>query len=177
MHAADLGAHPPSVRYAVTRTQIPFLIANVCPHSRPMGCCRTVKLDMMNCLLKLSLHYYSISWVSVSSFVLNVNVNGQTTKSTLKATLLHVSSRKVLAILLIFSGGAIAQAVNSPLPTAAARVRVRVRSRGICGGQSYTRAGFLWVLRFPLPILILPTVPHSSSIIWGWYNRPISCRR
>jgi hypothetical protein len=31
---------------------------------------------------------------------------------------------------------------------------------------------------FPLPILIPPTVPHSSSsILEGWYNRPVSGRR
>jgi hypothetical protein len=36
----------------------------------------------------------------------------------------------------------IAQAVSRRLPTAAARVRVRVRSCGICGGQSGTGAGF-----------------------------------
>jgi hypothetical protein len=31
---------------------------------------------------------------------------------------------------------------------------------------------------FPLPILILPTAPHSSSsIIRGWYHRPVSGRR
>jgi hypothetical protein len=35
---------------------------------------------------------------------------------------------------------------------------------------------FLRVLRFPLPILIPPTAPHSS-IIRGWYNRPNSGRR
>jgi hypothetical protein len=28
------------------------------------------------------------------------------------------------------------------------------------------------VLWFPIP----PTAPHSSSIIWGWYNRPINGR-
>jgi hypothetical protein len=48
-----------------------------------------------------------------------------------------------------------------------------VRSCGICGGIG---AGFLRVLRFPLPS-IPPTVPHSSSsiiiIIDGWYNRPV----
>jgi hypothetical protein len=52
------------------------------------------------------------------------------------------------------------------------------RSCGIEGGQSGTVAGFLRVLRFLLPILILPTAPHSSSyIIRGWYNRPVSGRR
>jgi hypothetical protein len=64
------------------------------------------------------------------------------------------------------------------LPTAAARVRAQVRSCGIYGGRSGTGADFLRVLRFPLPIVIPPTAPHSSSsIIRGWYNRPISGRR
>jgi hypothetical protein len=65
------------------------------------------------------------------------------------------------------------------LPTTVARVRAQVRSCGICGGQSDTRAGFLRVLHFPLPVLIPPTVPHSSSssIIRDWYNRPFSGRR
>jgi hypothetical protein len=47
-------------------------------------------------------------------------------------------------------GGAIAQAVSRWLPTAAARVRARVRSRGICGGQSSTEEGFV---RPPVPSL------------------------
>jgi hypothetical protein len=68
----------------------------------------------------------------------------------------------------------IAQAVSRRLPTAAVRVRPRVYSCGICGGQSGTEAGFLRVLRFPLPIRIPPTAPQSlSSIIWGWYNGPV----
>jgi hypothetical protein len=44
---------------------------------------------------------------------------------------------------------AIAQAVSRRLPTAAARVRARVWSGGICGGQSGVGVGFLRVLRFP----------------------------
>jgi hypothetical protein len=59
------------------------------------------------------------------------------------------------------------------IPTVAARVRTRVRSCGICGGQSGARVGFLRVLRFPLPFFIPPIAPQSpSSIIWGSYNRP-----
>jgi hypothetical protein len=71
-------------------------------------------------------------------------------------------------------GRAIAQAVSRWLPTAAARVRAQVWLCGICGGQSGSGAGFLRVLRFALPIFIPPISPQPpSSIIWGWYNRPV----
>jgi hypothetical protein len=60
-------------------------------------------------------------------------------------------------------GRAIAQAVSRCLRTAAARVRARVWSSGICGGQSDSGAGFLRVLRFPLPIFIPPNSPSSQS--------------
>jgi hypothetical protein len=70
-------------------------------------------------------------------------------------------------------GRAIAQAVSRWLPTAAARVRARVWSCEICSRQSGTGAGFLRVLRFPLPIFIPPIAPQSpSSITRGLYNRP-----
>jgi hypothetical protein len=70
-------------------------------------------------------------------------------------------------------GRAIAQAVSRWLPTAAARVRSQVWSSGICDGQSGAGAGFLRVLRFPLPIFIPPIPPQSPSpIIWRCYNRP-----
>jgi ribosomal protein S14 len=49
-------------------------------------------------------------------------------------------------------GRAVAQVVSRWLPTAAARVRVRAACE-VCGGQSGTGAGFLRVLRFPLPII------------------------
>jgi hypothetical protein len=71
-------------------------------------------------------------------------------------------------------GLAIAQAVSRWLPTTVARVRALVLSCGICGGQSGAAAGFLQVLRFPVPIFIPQIAPESpSSIIWGWYNRSI----
>jgi hypothetical protein len=50
-------------------------------------------------------------------------------------------------------GRAIAEAVSCWLPTAAARVQSLVWSSGICGGQSGVGAGFLRVLRFPLPFI------------------------
>jgi hypothetical protein len=53
------------------------------------------------------------------------------------------------------AGRAVAQAVIRWLPTAAARVAC-----GVCGGQSGIGAGFLRVLRFPLPII--PPVSPSS---------------
>jgi hypothetical protein len=75
-------------------------------------------------------------------------------------------------------GRAIVQAVSRRLPTVAARVQAQVRSCGICGGQSDAVTDFHRVLQFPLPILIPPTAPNSSSsIIWGWYNRPKRGRR
>jgi hypothetical protein len=78
----------------------------------------------------------------------------------------------------VYSGRAIAQAVSRWLPTVAARVRDRIMSCGICGGQSGTGAGFLRVLWSPLPIRIPPIAPQSSSsIIRGWYNRLISGQR
>jgi hypothetical protein len=56
---------------------------------------------------------------------------------------------------------AIAQAVRRWLPTAAARVRVRVQAAcGVCGGQSGTGAGSLRVLQFPLPII--PQISPAS---------------
>jgi hypothetical protein len=58
-----------------------------------------------------------------------------------------------------FVGRAVAQAVSRWLPIAASRVRVRAAC-GVCGGESGTGAGFLRVLRFPLPII--PPISASS---------------
>jgi hypothetical protein len=49
------------------------------------------------------------------------------------------------------------------LLTVAARGWLQCNSCGICGEQSDTEAGFLRVLRSPLPILIPPTTQHSTS--------------
>jgi hypothetical protein len=74
-------------------------------------------------------------------------------------------------------GRVIAEVVSLRFPTVVARVLAQVGSHGICGGQSGTGAGRVRVLWFPLPIFMPPNVPHSSSIIRDWCNRPNSCRR
>jgi hypothetical protein len=83
-------------------------------------------------------------------------------------------------MILVFSkykgGRAIAQADSRRLPTAEARVQSQIKSCGICGEQSGNGTGFLRMLRCPLPILVPPNVPYSS-IIPGWYNRPVTDRR
>jgi hypothetical protein len=60
-------------------------------------------------------------------------------------------------------GRSIVQAVSRRLPTAAARVRAPLWLCGIRGGQRGAGAGFLRVLRRPLPILIPPNSPPSQS--------------
>jgi hypothetical protein len=70
-------------------------------------------------------------------------------KFTFQCLVLNKSARKIQR-----RSRAIAQAVSRWLPTAAARVRARVWSCGICGGQRGAGARFLLVLRFPLPIRI-----------------------
>jgi hypothetical protein len=57
------------------------------------------------------------------------------------------------------------QSVSRRLFTAAVWVRSQVRSCEISGGQSGTEVGFLRVLRFPLPIIIPPTIPLSVIIL------------
>jgi hypothetical protein len=92
----------------------------------------------------------------------------------LRCSIYPTTSEKAPKIFIDLPDRAIAQAVSRWLPTAAARFREWVRSCGICGGQSGTGAGFLRVLRFLLSIFIPPITPQTpSSIIWGWYNRPM----
>jgi hypothetical protein len=62
-----------------------------------------------------------------------------------------------------FDGRARAQAVSRWFPIAAARVRARVWSSGICGGQNGAGAGFLRVFWFPLSVLIPPNSQSSQS--------------
>jgi hypothetical protein len=73
-----------------------------------------------------------------------------------KLTFTHVIRR---------NGRGIAQAVSRWLPIAAARIQTRVWSSGICGGQNGAGAGFLRVLRYPLPTFIPPIDPQSPSLI------------
>jgi hypothetical protein len=66
----------------------------------------------------------------------------------------HIASHGKLVV-----GRAVAQAVSRWLTTAAARVRFWAEHVRVCDGQSGTGAGFLLVLRFPLPIII-PGLAH-----------------
>jgi hypothetical protein len=80
--------------------------------------------------------------------------------------------------IIVFVDRAVAQVVSRWLPTSAAHVWAQVRSCAICGERNDTGASLLRELRFPLPILIPPTALRlSSSIIRGWYNKPIRSRR
>jgi hypothetical protein len=60
-------------------------------------------------------------------------------------------------------GRAITQAISRWVTNAAARVRDRVWSSGIYGGQGGAREGFLQILELPLPIFIPPNSPSSLS--------------
>jgi hypothetical protein len=82
---------------------------------------------------------------------------------------ININCLSLNRVLQTLVGRTIAQVVSRWLPTAAASVRSRVWSSGICGGQSGAGAGFLRAIRFPLPIFIPPIAPQSPSpIIWGW---------
>jgi hypothetical protein len=99
----------------------------------------------------------------ISKFLISAKLKKQESLILLHKFLMHLCEQGR-------SGHAIAQAASRWFPTAAARVRAWVWSCGIWGGQSGAGAGFLRVLRFPLPIFIPPIAPQSpSSIIWGLY--------
>jgi hypothetical protein len=69
---------------------------------------------------------------------------------------------------------AIAQAASRRHPTVAARVLAQAGHVGFMLNK--VALGSVRVLLFPLPIIIPPTIPHSSSLIRGWYNMPVSGR-
>jgi hypothetical protein len=51
------------------------------------------------------------------------------------------------------------------LPTASAWIRSQVRLCGLCCGRNGTGAGFLWVLRFPLPVIIPENAGRRGSLV------------
>jgi hypothetical protein len=71
-------------------------------------------------------------------------------------------------------GRAIAQAVSRWLPTAAVRGSSPGLVSGICGRESGAGAGFLRVLRFPLPIFIPPNSPLSQSLGAGTIGHSVA---
>jgi hypothetical protein len=72
----------------------------------------------------------------------------------------------------------VTDALNVPAATNAyTTVEELIRPCMIFGWQSGTGAGFLRVLRLPMPVFISSIAPRSSSIIRGWYNMPNIGRR
>jgi hypothetical protein len=63
----------------------------------------------------------------------------------------------------ITGGCAVAQAVSGRLPTAAVRVRARIKLCRNCGEQSGNRAGFLRVPQFPMALILLLASQSSPS--------------
>jgi hypothetical protein len=100
----------------------------------------------------------SIEWVLNSSL--------RSPRQEFELPYLTITQRRYLRLRTCHNSG------NRWLPNSAVRVRARVKSCGICGGQNDTGAGFLRVLRFPLPIVPMIAAHSSSSIIRDWCNRP-----
>jgi hypothetical protein len=83
--------------------------------------------------------------VASSSMSVQMSIQTAPLRCTFKLTsvFLYKSSMFSIAVRKLTKGRAIAQAVSRWLPTAAARVRARVWSSGIYGGQSGAGADFL----------------------------------
>jgi hypothetical protein len=75
---------------------------------------------------------------------------------------------------LLRAGRAIAEALGRWFPTAAARVSRSGLASKIYGGQSGAGAGFLRVLRFPLPKSFIPPTSPSSSQSLGTVSRGLA---
>jgi hypothetical protein len=103
--------------------------------------------------------------------------NFQTSHSSFKSVIFIF----ILCLTAFIYGRAIAQAVSRWLPTAAVQGSRQGHHVGFCGGQSGAGAGFLQVLRFPLPnsfhqllqkIIIIIIIIINQSIMGDMYNRP-----
>jgi hypothetical protein len=87
----------------------------------------------------------------------------------------HSNGTQAVRVLILL-GRAIAQAVSRWLPTVAARVRARVLSSGIFGGQSGAGAGFSPSTSVS-PVNLHSTKYPITIITRGRYSRPFSGRR
>lgn len=65
--------------------------------------------------------------------------------------------------------------VRCQLLTKAAWVQCHVSVCQICGGCSCTGGGFLWIVWFPLPVLIQQN-SHLLTCHLGWYSGPLTAQ-
>jgi hypothetical protein len=95
-------------------------------------------------------------------------------RDTFTLPLCSVTSSSMLSSDILYEGRAIAQAVSRWLPNVAVRGSRPGRHVGFCGGQSGAEAGFLRVLRFPLPNSFHQLLQKIifNIINQDMYNRP-----
>jgi hypothetical protein len=76
---------------------------------------------------------------------------------------LHATVLSIVGVFALLD--VLAEVVSSRVPTTASCIRFQVGTCGIFGGQSGTRAGFLEVLQFLLPVFIPPSASYSLIIV------------
>jgi hypothetical protein len=141
------------------------------------------------CLVDTILLVTQIIIIHVNLLSDKTNVNNKLLKTSLSNTRIRQASRKptsyrldtnanlkilTLKLTVISKGRTVAQAVSHWLPTAASRIRARVWQVGFVVEKMALGQVFLRVLRFPLPIFILPNSPSSQSLEAGTIDHSVA---